>query len=775
MGVYESFRVGKPSPNRSLLSKRGNALVISKKSKLPLDAIMQYEKKGGWGRSIKGAHKAVEKLSRSQETQCDAMELSRHIDLALNARALQPSNLASVMPDKLKSILTSLMQAKVTIHGSVQMNLVKKAGDEICGKLQREADTAQHTRTFCKLMSPWRASGSKEEGFDPLNPCMSLADVPEREKSIAFWKLAIRSFVVPHVLEGEQKHKMVLAFIGEVSQHLSSVDLLDVNGNDAEQISEFLELASGFNALFGSADAFLEHKDEVAAIKNHFSAHGSSPLVLVSNAMGATKFYKEQIDMLMQSSAILMEMQPKAKAVLAKLGGSGADLIDSIVEACSVLVNYSDLAPAGTLDELKIKTKTSVREALAAATQRIGSNLGMAAMSAEVTRCSNMAHELTLAFPMEDWAHDIQAEVGEFGRQHADEAFNNNMAEAMRAMGQHLVAGGTPPPDSEVDSMQSLLAEAKLGKHFLRPEMQDAMRDLLKGCVTDGLNRLGPQWHGTLRLMLDLMPFALDFAGLPGLKYQVKALNVAADLQHATETCNNLGQNLADDWAEHTKQLIRLQLKLRDTLADQPADQTARAEVQREMDEQGWITKFDELRAASVNSLAALADIVKVQMDREVEETSKDLTAVAGGDPSMLGKSWLGDTPVSEWSDWEQLLSHAKDTLLKSSPKALKTKLTQAETLLREIRLHNEVFSGNLNVDIARLWALLQAGCVTKATGTIIRTLSKNPDKDAARNVIRAELTGLRDKFGQDFDVKPLLPTALAKEIDNIVAMKRKR
>ena len=71
----------------------------------PLESIMMYEKKGGWGRSVRGAEKAVAKFMANEATKADGMDLSQHLEYVQACRSLQPDPLKTLLPERLEAVI----------------------------------------------------------------------------------------------------------------------------------------------------------------------------------------------------------------------------------------------------------------------------------------------------------------------------------------------------------------------------------------------------------------------------------------------------------------------------------------------------------------------------------------------------------------------------------------------------------------------------------------------------------------------------------------------
>ena len=67
----------------------GENLLHAKMRLLPLDQVMEFEKKGGWGRHIRGAEQAVKRLAVNQAMMSMSLFLHEYVYDVLLARQLQ--------------------------------------------------------------------------------------------------------------------------------------------------------------------------------------------------------------------------------------------------------------------------------------------------------------------------------------------------------------------------------------------------------------------------------------------------------------------------------------------------------------------------------------------------------------------------------------------------------------------------------------------------------------------------------------------------------------
>jgi len=99
---------------------------MEKKKMLPLAAVATEERKGGWGRSIRGAKATAKKLAKKAATQKWGMILTNYLELVDYAQMLQPAMLQSVDRNRLHVILKAMLKAQVVFPKSLHFLLVQK-------------------------------------------------------------------------------------------------------------------------------------------------------------------------------------------------------------------------------------------------------------------------------------------------------------------------------------------------------------------------------------------------------------------------------------------------------------------------------------------------------------------------------------------------------------------------------------------------------------------------------------------------------------------------
>lgn len=140
----------------------GERLVAEKKSLVPIGEVMLAEKKGGWGRSIRGIEYTISKLNRTEGTSHLAMQLQAHLDLVTCARMLQPTQITSLIPSKLKEVLDKLTRAGIKLEPPTQLLLLKKVVADV---VQGCAEPESRATKLYDLLRPWGSEVPRAEVY----------------------------------------------------------------------------------------------------------------------------------------------------------------------------------------------------------------------------------------------------------------------------------------------------------------------------------------------------------------------------------------------------------------------------------------------------------------------------------------------------------------------------------------------------------------------------------------------------------------------------------
>lgn len=481
-----------------------------KRDKLPLTEIMQYERKGGWGRSIRGAEKAVAKLLSKDDTKNYAIELSLHLDLVACARMLQPANLASCLGDRLKPALETLQKAKVQLHTTTQVNLARKAAEKLCSDLRQRGaqDVNLAAMALYDIISPWPVGPTESASFDSVRPQLgAVVSGSQTVKTRVFTNFIIKSFVVPLLVDKNPKVDLIKCVMTTFVKRMQSLDVLKLNDNDAQVVADFEEITHAIVGLVGSPHDFLDHKEEVLALRDAIGTEGGGMLTAVANAAKSSTYFSDKLQKLVDAMDSLAEVRPLATKAVEDLS-QDSNLAAALAAGSCLITKYDELVPSEALHALKELVQTKANQFYKDA---VAANEDSRSMTdAEVQAGSQALHEVCLAFPMDEWANNLQAQFGALTRGVAAKSFGQAMLAATRQLAVSLDANSERPPAGDLDKLTEILNQAHEKVHFQDKEQQGAIHRCFLSALKFEHVRISAEWRPLYATMGELGVFWND-------------------------------------------------------------------------------------------------------------------------------------------------------------------------------------------------------------------------------------------------------------------------
>jgi hypothetical protein len=758
----------------------GNALVLEKKHALPLDEIMLFERKGGWGRSIRGAEKAVGKLMANEATKADGMDLSQHLEYVHACRSLQPALLKTLSPERLEAVIKLLSRGGVNLATPVLLGLASKEGERVA-LLTRETPDTKHWKSLIEVVGPW-PQGQAKEVFNPMAPRMSAIPGTQTKAASTFSKTIVRQTVVALILDGASKADGLQCGMEVLQEYLEKVDLVEVSACEAALVSDMKDMCSGILGIIGSVQTFLSKKGDVEHLEKHTGSDGSSVLGAVANAFNHSEHYKERLKALSDSRDTLAEASPIMMDLIARLGQE-CSIPDALHESCEHFVKYHDLLPSFAVQPWKAKVK---QEALAYAKR-----LEVMAASADTARseefratcakATNIFHELTVAFPMDEWAHSAQAEVAAVAQSIAALGFDRAMEQAIGSATQQLDSMSKPLVPETLEKLEKVLREAQPEVHFTAKPHQEKIKECLEMYLQHDHRRTGDKWQSTLDAMKTLCSFVIG-GDKKVLEARIGVCDAHAALLTSMESCQAFLQMIPEEWQSPVGALLRGRALLQDAIASPSlgwteATRSGAAQSLHDLAAPSAMTALAEKALVEAESITKqVKEKIAAKYQSELDSCVAELSKVSGGDPELKGALWTRGRQLSEWADWGDLQEQFATTLKKLSATVLKSRIKEADSMKKSLKELREIFSDPDMVVDSELLKQIERGYLTKASGALMRTLTKGGEsKEAVRAQVRAEIKAIQRELGEAFDYKNNLPKALVEEMNDVITMKRKR
>ena len=401
-----------------------------------------------------------------------------------------------------------------------------------------------------------------------------------------------------------------------------------------------------------------------------------------------------------------------------------------------------------------------------------------------MTTCSKTLRELALAFPMEAWVLQFEEEAAAMLAQFGDAAFSATLRSAMFACVMHVQDNDGPPSADQISAIDSAMAKAVAGHHFLDDETQRGIADFLGTAAASDVSRCELKWSlffvGAGNLAAFWTAPADHKHGLI-----VKTFNAIHDLKSKQENVT-LEVDLAGDWKRHPAALHRSIAHAKTLLASKSTvtvDGTLLIDVDSQDVEAPTVKELENVINAGEQRYAEVTEAVRRLLVPKLDTVMQELTPIAGGDHEQKGQNWLGEKALDKWTDWTELKEHYKHSLKLVKGPALVASMKKAEQFCGQAEEFATFFS-TTPLDLVGLKLQYSKAVVTKLHGCLMKVMV-DLDKDLlklenARTKVRAELNESMSKLSPkkaipiDEHMKNL-PKVLRTEVALAISMKRPR
>ncbi|CAK0844862.1 unnamed protein product, partial [Prorocentrum cordatum] len=678
----------------------GEALYQRKLSRLPLTRMMAEDIKGGWGRTVGGAEKAMKRLASKDEHKVVGAKLQDHIDLANECLQLLPASLPTLPREKVLRIAANLKAKGVAIAISTQISLtVKEAGHIIQMYIEptRLHVTGQQVGSLLRTLLPFTLE--VKEVFDPEHPRLAAIEVADESKFDTWTKVVLTSFIVPRIYDGKEHSKHVQFFFQALGKHFKQVDKLDLNGPEAQMVSEVEDINTVFDCLSGGLDQAAANSSIVKEFIDASKTEGSGWWLSVASACMRTNFYKEQLEKIQRDMPFMEPVMEEICKINEKLNTQAARSLDKawsdMIVNVEMLFDYSvDSAQDAKMTEAKEVTTQAVQE---------------------------IVHELSLAFPMGEWTHDMTARLGSLLKSAAEARFTKKFEAVLVGINGALDSSNAPPEDSH-HKLASVLVEARVTEHFFQTETQG----ILKDCIAK---------VSSMRVeLLDLK--TLSRAGLHLRKILAK-LKFYQEPQGSQPSESNA--LVCQDLADHLLLAMDRSTSMLNTLVEKGSEYT-----------------------------------VEDNITSVIDMNRYSLGDAAGGDAHWL----ISEKPLAEWTEWEELHAKFVTSFAKLPAGKMKAAIEECKEKLKNTQKLETMFS--IDLKSKNMADDIKAASTTKLTCAMINEVMKikkdrDKDVDKRRDAVRQAILQLREVHGlkKGDDYTPYLPKVLVVEAESVVAKKR--
>ncbi|CAK0808690.1 unnamed protein product, partial [Prorocentrum cordatum] len=772
----------------------GEALYQRKLSRLPLTRMMAEDIKGGWGRAVGGAEKAMKRLASKDEHKVIGAKLQDHIDLANECLQLPPASLPTLPREKVLRIAANLKAKGVAIAISTQISLtVKEAGHIIQMYIgpTRLHVTDQQVGSLLRTLLPFTLE--VKEVFDPEHPRLAAIEVADESKFDTWTKVVLTSFIVPRIYDGKEYSKHVQFFFQALGKHFKQVDKLDLNGPEAQMVSEVEDINTVFDCLSGGLDQAAANSSIVKEFIDASKTEGSGWWLSVASACMRTNFYKEQLEKIQRDMPFMEPVMEEICKINEKLNNTSSSVIgQGLKDAAKLLTDYADHAG----DWLKpfaesINGKAQAWFDMIVNVEMLFDYSVDSVQDAKMTEAKEVTtqavqeivHELSLAFPMSEWTHDMTARLGSLLKSAAEARFTKKFEAVLVGINGALDSSNAPPEDSH-HKLASVLVEARVTEHFFQTETQGILKDCIVKVSSMRVELLDLKVHHFFDSIVETLPFYYG-TDLVHEKTIIQAIQSALTCMHETKLASDYYNN-ADGWdptwEKRAETLSRAGLHLRKILAKLKFYQEPQGSQPSESNALVCQDLADHLLLAMDRSTSMLNTLVEKGSEYTVEDNITsviDMNRYSLGDAAGGDAHWLiSEKPLAEWTEWEELHAKFVTSFAKLPAGKMKAAIEECKEKLKNTQKLETMFS--IDLKSKNMADDIKAASTTKLTCAMINEVMKikkdrDKDVDKRRDAVRQAILQLREVHGlkKGDDYTPYLPKVLVVEAESVVAKKR--
>ena len=740
--------------NKLLVCVGGDDLLIAKKSKLPVREIMFKERKGGWGRSIRGAESAVERLLKEGFPK-QSVQLDAHVKLCVHARKLQPANLkAATKLDQLDEIMEAVRKLKkhqATFHGETMLLLLKQRMKREVEKLKiaglDRSQVVDGVNTMMSVSSPWCIADA-EQAFDVLNPTLSMLPIDTAARLEIFTEVVVEDMLVLMIKGAEQQSAAVLVVAECIRYTFGQIDMIRLDTQEAKMVSHMMDIAKALSGILGGFYHCLQFKEEIQHLRD--AADGSvqkSLCALVGHAIMQTPFYHEQISLFFDNEEALKVVLPLMARHEEEF--KTPELSSALKSAAKFVVTHEKTVPADVfVDFNRLVEATShshwkdLKETFARVEEEaVAFQIAAAHCSAKLF--SEAVQELQIAYPLAPWTHDMNAQVGEVLRSVGDKQFAGQFCGGLVSLNVALKES-RPASEEEAFTVAQSLLNAIAGHHFKDDYAQAAIVETIG--LFENLYPVLPDpiWSGQAKQCCEISRF-LSSEKHKHMKARLALLQQAMLLDSAVDSALNMANemSLRDKVATViTKKLQADKLLVPESLGPAPAAGAEPLQAQECVEavaKRAMTAATRYIKDAKAMTIQATKDSIK--------DVEKEVAPYALGSNTNDGASWCGQKELAEWTCFEDLTTQFGSSLGLLKPSQLKIGMKKLEAILDDAKKTNDVFEEDC-VDVTSVCELYRKVVRTKLAGVLVRTMSKKgKDPEALRSMVRTEILKTKDDF----------------------------
>lgn len=502
------------------------------------------------------------------------LELDAHLSLVAAARRLQPQNLMSLDDMHLNEVIEQLAKAKVKFHGGTFFLLVKRRAQKLTDTLMSATEPSEIKAGIMKLLGFMDPLGQgQRRDFNVFDP--ALADIDEEDcphKVDKFQQLILKEFFLTMVTGGEEKSAMTRIFVQAVCERFSNVVMFRLQSSEAGCISDMLDVARAMVGLTGDFEECLQYQKEISALKDAFgTAVSNSFLALAAQAVMRNEYYKQKADDFAKAQPALEVVLPLIHERLRALKDEEGDQPGALLASASLLISHESTVPPNTFlahNELVLSTAKAYHATLMeefAMSSQEGAIIPASAYE-KLVAWGAVVRELSLAFPMAQWAHDLNEEVGSGLRSAHEANFNNDMLAALSGVTKHFEEQKCQLTSEKLVALNSVMSKATAKHHFKGRMLQQSISECIGAFEHMYEHAFDENWSEAVPIFVELNNFLQ-----PKCKLQTSRLEIlqAAGLlrRSVTQAMNIINDN---SWKIRAKDVLQRRAVVEELLQKLP-------------------------------------------------------------------------------------------------------------------------------------------------------------------------------------------------------------
>jgi hypothetical protein len=781
----------------------GEDAVGAKKKKLELSLVLAGEPHGGWGRTIRAANAMIQKLSKNSETRADASDLRAHLDLVQLARNLQPQNIPNLADKELHDGLARLQKAEVQFPTACVIALLKRRTTTL-KKTLVDHHTAESMALFLECTMPW--TNDDDQKVDLQKPCVSCAPLKPKEKVCFFEAQVINKYIVPLVLDGENGKSALALWTGQMEKAVAKVTAMDLEAAQASLHSELSDIVSLCKGLIAPCSEALPYRVQLQSLRDDFGRTGTSATQMLANAVSQTDVHSIALDKFLEGASTLEVLVPEIKEhteMLKHVGGFG-DLCDALKNCTKLITTNTAHAPEGSMSEFCKLVEIQIQDLVKPLPTKIcdlikekgdiddDGDEDIPKATEELQAVSGVVQESSLAFPMQSWVVDAQAEIADLITKLDAVVFSSEFRCRLQAL-MGTFQKKAEPQDVQLLCLEKVIDKASPDKHFQEDKTRQIVTDFLAEACKYEQKKAKPPWKHTIQVARRVVVFARDdatrqeysnildaLAQVHALDEEVEASTKQDDMQEEWE--QEIGKLMrAMDTASTAKDKIKI---VKEKAKEKNEEQNAEEENPDTLNQADLFMCIASSVSKAAERLTVVQDKYRTHFQEMAASVEMELKLDAGGDPTSSGGHWMADTAEETSQDWGELFGHYKETLKKARIGDLLKKMKTAEKTLVQLHKYKEFWRTDA-IDNKTLRDTLAVAMTTKLSGVMFKILvdlSKcvpNPKMEAARTKLRSEIKETEKKLmelGMEKDKSTwsaILPRALVVKATEVINMKK--